>query len=64
MVELAEQIIASRRRGHKLLALLIDPDKPQPFAALPYLNGQVDYIFNTFTNRTTYCTLSWFGSAI
>ncbi len=45
MVELAEQIIASRRRGHKLLALLIDPDKPQPFAALPYLNGQVDYIF-------------------
>lgn len=45
MVTLAEHIIASRRSGHKLLALLIDPDKPRPLAALPYLNGQVDYIF-------------------
>jgi putative glycerol-1-phosphate prenyltransferase len=45
MVALYEQILAARRRGHKLLALLIDPDKPDPFRAFPYVNGQVDYIF-------------------
>jgi len=45
MVVLYDDILAARRRRHKLLALLIDPDKPDPFRAFPYINGQVDYIF-------------------
>lgn len=45
MVALYEQIQAARLQKHKLLALLIDPDKPDPYRAFPYINGQVDYIF-------------------
>lgn len=45
MVNFLTDILQARQASHKLLALLIDPDKPEPLRPLRYLNGQVDYIF-------------------
>ena len=43
-MDLCRQIIDARMRKHKLLALLLDPDKPEAMRPLLYLNGQVDWI--------------------
>ena len=43
-MDILRQIVDARLRGHKLLALLLDPDKPEAMRPLMYLNGQVDWI--------------------